>query len=283
MCGIVGIIRKTLNYNTEMLDKKTKDTFYNMLFLSQSRGSDSTGAFIVNEPQDEMKWIHTKNVRVTSPGKITVFKEDLPAEHFLKSNGFLELMKRYGENTRALIGHTRAATTGTPTNNKNNHPHICGNIIGVHNGIITNWKTVVKKFNLPMNGGCDSEVIFQLINHFLEQGDPLKEAIIETSKHLNGSYACIVALKENNGEYALFKHSAPLFIRYRQYGTTILVASELEIIRKAYIESKWEEKHSPNYFEMYEYNLPNDYGVVLSTKSKISNMLQENTPFKLQP
>ena len=281
MCGIVGVIRNALNYNTEVIDRRTKDTFNNMLLLSQSRGSDSTGVFIVNEPQNEIKWIHTQSVRVTNPGKITVFKDDVPAEFFLKTAGFSEFMKRFGENTRALIGHTRAATSGEPTNNRNNHPHICGNVVGVHNGVITNWKTLVKKFNLPMNGSCDSEVIFQLMNHFIKEGSPLKDAIIETSKHLNGSYACAVALKENNGEYALFRHSAPLFIRYRQYGTTVLFASELDFIRKAYISAKWEEKHSPNYFEMYEYDLPNNYGVIVSTKSKNSNLLQENFPFKL--
>lgn len=278
MCGIAGIVR---NPSSGHSDEKVARTFKHMLALSQKRGSDSTGVVLVNEKTESTRWVGQKNTKVVKRGGVVVFKDHIPAEEFIRCDGFGKVMKRFDENTRALLGHTRAATTGTPSNNRNNHPHICGRVIGIHNGMIRNWRELIKEFELPMQGKCDSEVIFALINKFMGCGKSLQEAISEAAKHLKGSYACAVALSDDNGKFALFRHRAPLYMRYRSYGSALMFASEVGIIHQAYRAGKWEPKHSPFFVEMHEYVLPDNYGVVLKTAGTTTAWLQETAPFQL--
>lgn len=62
-----------------------------------------------------------------------------------------------------LIGHLRFATHGSAESNINNHPHPADGGWIVHNGIITNYKQLVRTNRLWPVSECDSEILGHLI------------------------------------------------------------------------------------------------------------------------
>lgn len=60
---------------------------------------------------------------------------------------------------KAILGHVRAATSGDPLDNENNHPHRAGTGYFIHNGVIRNHVDLIRKFALKSSTDCDSEVI----------------------------------------------------------------------------------------------------------------------------
>ncbi len=89
------------------------------------------------------------------------------------------------------IGHTRWATHGVP-NERNAHPHATARVAVVHNGIIENFQEL--KAELVGHGhnfesDTDTEVIAQLISHYLAAGQKPIEATAATLKRLDGAFA----------------------------------------------------------------------------------------------
>lgn len=112
------------------------------------------------------------------------------------------------------IGHTRWATHGGVTD-ENAHPHsTCQNDIAVvHNGIVENYREL--KEELVQKGHVfrsetDSEVIAHLLEAGYSAGLSIKEAIVETCKKLQGSYAFVAAFKD--GVIAGVRREEPLII-----------------------------------------------------------------------
>ncbi|MGN1104296.1 MAG: glutamine--fructose-6-phosphate transaminase (isomerizing) [Candidatus Coproplasma sp.] len=111
---------------------------------------------------------------------------------------------------RVAIGHTRWATHGAPCE-RNAHPHVCGKIAIVHNGIIENYRELKREFE----GQCktymsdtDSEVVSQLINYYYTQCEEkslnnLLKAVAETVKKLKGSFALGVLCEDFGGIIAV--------------------------------------------------------------------------------
>jgi len=113
------------------------------------------------------------------------------------------------------IGHTRWATHGAP-NTINAHPHVdCKQSVAVvHNGIIENYSEL--KSELISRGhifrsDVDTEVIPHLIEEFIKDGKTLRDAVIETSKLLKGSFAFLAI---SNGDERIFasRYKCPLIL-----------------------------------------------------------------------
>jgi glucosamine 6-phosphate synthetase-like amidotransferase/phosphosugar isomerase protein len=65
-----------------------------------------------------------------------------------------------------VIGHCRWATHGNPQDNRNNHPPPAGRGWFVHNGVVANYSTLVRRFHLQQNTHCDSEVLGLMMAKF---------------------------------------------------------------------------------------------------------------------
>lgn len=139
MCGISGAILTDKTY--EWMGAEGPALLARQLGLAmQVRGSDATGI-----------------ARFTQGGRYKVAKLDVPAAKFFGSR------EGIGSNSRAFIVHTRAMTQGAASNPLNNHPIVYNNVVGIHNGWITNDDDIFRDFDLPRHGQVDSEAIFAAI------------------------------------------------------------------------------------------------------------------------
>ncbi|MBC7077633.1 MAG: hypothetical protein H5T92_04920, partial [Synergistales bacterium] len=90
---------------------------------------------------------------------------------WVDAGGVLRAFKRPGAATaclddleacrhaEAVIGHCRWATHGNPQDNRNNHPHPAGRGWLVHNGVVRNYRQLIRRYGLRPKTDCDSEVL----------------------------------------------------------------------------------------------------------------------------
>jgi len=180
MCGIVGYIG----------DEDATPVLVNALKKLEYRGYDSAG------------------IAVLSPEGLLVRKAK-GALKFLEQKIATEIIRG-----SMGIGHTRWATHGEPSD-ANSHPHtdISGKIAVVHNGIIENYaklKTWLEGHGVAFKSQTDTEVIAHLID-FHYNGN-LLEAVQETLKRLEGSYALAVICESNPDQIIAVRKDSPLVI-----------------------------------------------------------------------
>ncbi|MEH7108293.1 glutamine--fructose-6-phosphate transaminase (isomerizing) [Bacillus sp. JJ1764] len=180
MCGIVGYIGN--NDSKEILLKGLEKLEY--------RGYDSAGIALKNE-----QGIH-------------VFKE---------KGRIADLRSIVDENIVASvgIGHTRWATHGVPSQ-VNSHPHqsASGRFTLVHNGVIENYDLLKREYlsGVSFKSETDTEVIVQLVEKFVNEGQKVLEAFRKTLSLLHGSYA-LALLDEQDGETIyVAKNKSPLLV-----------------------------------------------------------------------
>tara|TARA_B110000438_G_scaffold268431_1_gene284009 strand:+ start:228 stop:2045 length:1818 start_codon:yes stop_codon:yes gene_type:complete len=113
------------------------------------------------------------------------------------------------------IGHVRWATHGVPSQ-INAHPHSSEDVSVVHNGIIEN--SVELRKNLETKGykfksQTDTEVITILLTDYLKNFD-LIDAINNTLKNLNGSFALGIIFKKYDNIVVGARRGSPLAVGY---------------------------------------------------------------------
>ncbi len=185
MCGIIGAV-------TESAIKPVLDGLGRLEY----RGYDSSGISILSNNE-----IQTIKVQ----GKLTNLKQRLSMQPL---------------DGGCCIGHTRWATHGR-ANVINAHPHQCGNVSVVHNGIIENYlqlKQQLKQWGHHFVSSTDSEVIPHLVNHFLSQHFTQQEAIEKTVAQLKGSYAIGILINGVNNNLYAIKKDSPLVISQGKNG-----------------------------------------------------------------
>jgi len=180
MCGIVGYIG----------NKDTKEILLKGLEKLEYRGYDSAGIAVMND-----HGVH-------------VFKE---------KGRIADLRAIVDENVKAFmgIGHTRWATHGVPSR-VNSHPHQSaeGRFTLVHNGVIENYDLLKREYlsDVPFASETDTEVIVQLMERFVSEGQEVLTAFQKTLDLLQGSYA--LALIDIKDDQTIFvaKNKSPLLI-----------------------------------------------------------------------
>ncbi|MGN0805605.1 MAG: glutamine--fructose-6-phosphate transaminase (isomerizing) [Candidatus Coproplasma sp.] len=190
MCGIAGVALKSGNAAEEV---------YCGLQRLEYRGYDSAGIAVLGE---------NKLSVVRRKGRVSSLEPALG-----------------GLCGKVAIGHTRWATHGVPCE-RNAHPHICGKIAIVHNGIIENYRELKKElegFGQTFSSDTDSEVIAQLISLNYGTGggvEKLLSAVSEAVKRLNGSFAVAVLCEDFEGIIAV-KYKSNAVVGFGQGGVCL--------------------------------------------------------------
>ena len=147
MCGIVGILGN---------EPGAPGIIVEALKRLEYRGYDSAGIATIESGKIE---------RLRAPGKLSNLEDKL---------------KDSALNGTAGIGHTRWATHGVP-NETNAHPHIAGDVVIVHNGIIENFRELKDELDRRRASSSppqtDTEVVAHLIARERGEGQSPREAV----------------------------------------------------------------------------------------------------------
>jgi glucosamine--fructose-6-phosphate aminotransferase (isomerizing) len=182
MCGIVGIIGK--GEATPHLVEGLKRLEY--------RGYDSSGIATIHNGQI---------TRARSEGKIKNLEAVLQDNSPQGTIG---------------IGHTRWATHGLP-NTTNAHPHATEKVAVVHNGIIENYREIkeeLESYQMRFESETDTEVIAQLVTHYMNQGDSPQDAANKTFDRLQGAYSLALIFAGEDNLMIGARQGTPLAVGY---------------------------------------------------------------------
>ena len=191
MCGIIGFTGKLA----------AQDILLDGLQKLEYRGYDSAGIAYFKDNKDKI------SVRKTA-GKVK------------------DLRAICDENDSVCgIGHTRWATHGGVTN-ANAHPHKCGNVVLIHNGIIENYHDLIIKYNLAedLKSETDTEVAAALFNKFYDGKNAL-EAIKKAVPLFKGSFAFCIMFKYEPGVIYAVRNVSPMVAAISKEGS--FIASDL--------------------------------------------------------
>jgi glucosamine--fructose-6-phosphate aminotransferase (isomerizing) len=196
MCGIFGCI---------LQKNEAAPTIHSGLKMLEYRGYDSVGIATIEN------------------GKLTIKKDSGKIDEVHEAHDLDDLPGRLG------IGHTRWATHGAPYQ-VNAHPHTdCKNEIAVvHNGIIENFaelKTELEEFGHKFRSKTDTEIIAHLIEENLKKGVTFVDAVRETMKRLDGSYAIAVIYTKEPDKIICARKESPLVLGVGEDG--FYVASDI--------------------------------------------------------
>ena len=180
MCGIVGILGT----------KPVAADIVDALRRLEYRGYDSAGVATLE---------NGKISRRRAPGKLRNL-EDRLRENPLDGV--------------AGIGHTRWATHGAPTE-ANAHPHMVGDVVIVHNGIIENFAELKRELiadGAKFETQTDTEVVAQLVARERARGKPPREAVRTTLARLEGAFALAMMFRDEPDLLIGARKGAPLAV-----------------------------------------------------------------------
>ncbi|MDO4282580.1 MAG: glutamine--fructose-6-phosphate transaminase (isomerizing) [Clostridia bacterium] len=181
MCGIIGYTGKKMN---------AKDIVLAGLKNLEYRGYDSSG-IAVNE--------NGKINLYKSHGKISNLEDRLKGKEILSSTA---------------IAHTRWATHGKP-NETNAHPHRCGKVTLVHNGIIENYMELKKELlekGVTFQSETDTEVACAYINDIYESEKDKIKCLSKACSAFRGSYAFAIIFDDEKDVIYATRKDSPLIV-----------------------------------------------------------------------
>ncbi len=113
------------------------------------------------------------------------------------------------------IAHTRWATHGEPSE-INAHPHLSGNIVVVHNGIIENHdvlRPMLLERGYVFVSETDTEVVAHLVHwEQQERGGGLREVVLRVIPQLRGAYGMVIMDSRDTGTLVAARSGSPLVI-----------------------------------------------------------------------
>lgn len=190
MCGITIFLSKN--------NKNIVSNIIQSLNKIQNRGYDSAGLALYSNNWQIYRYASQENI-----------------------SGLKKLTEKVKELSSIIgMGHTRWATHGSKTD-VNSHPHhsMSGNIIIVHNGIISNYqeiKTFLIEQKYSFYSDTDTEVIANLIEYYFQINNVFSAAIELALDKLQGTWALgIINTREPYNIY-ITRHGSPLLLGYNE-------------------------------------------------------------------
>src|SRR5213594_3239983 len=125
-----------------------------------------------------------------------------------------ELLQEQPVTGQFVLGHTRWATHGRPTE-ENAHPHrdCRGRIVVAHNGIIENYLALKRKLveeGHKFTTETDTEVIAHLIEKYFDGN--LEDAVVRTLEQLKGLFAFICVSVDDPQKIVAVREGNPLVV-----------------------------------------------------------------------
>jgi len=161
--------------------------------------------------------LHKMEYRGYDSAGIALHQDDGIAH--LRTLGKVQLLeeKMIAEKPKSKLGiaHTRWATHGEPSE-INAHPHKSqDSVYIVHNGIIENYielREDLKKDGYEFISQTDSELIAHLLDLYINQGQPMIDAMYLAKEKLEGAYAIAAIDIKDNSNLVIARNKSPLLI-----------------------------------------------------------------------
>ena len=161
--------------------------------------------------------LHKMEYRGYDSAGIALHQNDSIAH--LRALGKVQLLeeKMIAEKPKSKLGiaHTRWATHGEPSE-INAHPHKSqDSVYIVHNGIIENYVELredLKKDGYDFISQTDSELIAHLLDLYINQGQPMIDAMYSAKEKLEGAYAIAAIDIKDNTNLVIARNKSPLLI-----------------------------------------------------------------------
>ncbi len=195
MCGIIGFTGNI----------EAKKILLDGLQALEYRGYDSAG--IAYHTENGIKTVKTV-------GKVSCLREKVE-----------QIADSY---STCGIGHTRWATHGG-VEDINAHPHTCGKVTLIHNGIIENYHELemeLKEKGYTPISQTDTEIAAMLMNS-LYHGDAV-EAIKNTVARLKGAFAFCILFEDEPEVIYCIRNQSPLVASHLEEGS--IIASDMVAI-----------------------------------------------------
>ena len=153
MCGLAGVLRQADENSLELAREMTDQ----LVGTIEDRGPHATGISIVNKGHYDQPFVW-KNASTASVVRASQHWQAI-------------LDRQINPDTVAIQLHTRRASHDNARRDDCAHPFKIGDVVGCHNGIITNWRTIeahlVKTESIDpadLSWKVDSEAAFALLD-----------------------------------------------------------------------------------------------------------------------
>ncbi len=166
------------------------------------------------------------------------------------------------------IGHTRWATHGVPSES-NAHPHQKGDVIGVHNGIIENFREIKAELEIKgyqFTSETDTEVVVQLCASYLDLGYTIEKAFESTLSRLEGAFALCFMFQVNADKLLIARRGAPLVVGYGN--SAVFVGSDAVSLSHLIDDVIFLEEDDWAIVESKSLNIFNKSGVITNREKK---------------
>lgn len=235
MCGICGV---------NGFFRDNGKIFKHLLRENVARGRDATGVIWKNVGSKEFKSLKTGT---ESPDFL---KNSMKIPDYCK--------------TTILLGHTRNSTSGSPKDMAENHPHVYGDWMVMHNGVIDGVDELYAECGVEKKVFCDSAVIPVAFETY---------GFVAGLEKLGGWFSIIaVNVKEPDKIYIAKNYSEYASVCIGRIDETSVIFSSREDDVKKFTNSTF--MLSPNSWKVYENGVQIDRGTFIPKPARtIENYL----------